>query len=189
MEAKVGELADQEIERVFVFGEDQQPFVSTGDVLRDDISQFLKLRFLDVLLGMPGKLNEAAYVLDLSFEFSHVLSHRQPFNNVILELPSFGFGQIVKVFGKLAVFLFQLAKFLKVFKSLAAAFKRATNCSHTGSQSALQNGKRQTDVAVFCGDGPLKIVLDIFGNGVVQLQFFGREFVGQCLNVPGREAR
>ena len=36
--------------------------------------------------------------------------------------------------------------------------------------------------------GPLEVVLDVVGDGIVQLQFVGGELVGQRLDVPGREA-
>ena len=67
----------------------------------------------DVLLGVLGQSTKPVKLLDLGLQLGHVLGHREPLDEIVLELPAFGFGQIVQVFGKFAIFLLELAEFLR----------------------------------------------------------------------------
>jgi hypothetical protein len=49
VEAEICHLADEEIERVLVLGEDEQPFVTAGEVRGDDAAKLLELGLGNVL--------------------------------------------------------------------------------------------------------------------------------------------
>ena len=186
---EVGELADQEIQGVLVLGEDQEPLGTAGQVLGNHAAEFLELGFRDVLLGVLGQPNQPVQLLDFGLQFGHVLGHREPFDHFVLELPAVGLGQVVQVFGNLAIFLLDLAQFAKVAEPFQATFQRHADCGKAGCKAALKHGQGQADVAVFGGHRPLEVVLDVLGDGIVQVQFVLAEPVGKRLDVPGREAR
>ncbi len=123
LEPEVRELVDQEVERVLVFGENEQPFVPTGDVLREHLPQFLELCFRDVPLCVACQSDQAFEFLDLGFKLGHVLGHREPLHEVVFELPAFRFGEIVEVVGQFAVFLLELAELLQVFEPFPPPFE------------------------------------------------------------------
>ena len=85
--------------------------------------EFLELGFRGVFLRMPGKLDQPFEFFDFGFKFGHVLGHRQPLDEIILELPSIGLGEIIEVIGQFAIFLFELAEFLEVFEPLTTTFE------------------------------------------------------------------
>ena len=135
----------------------------------NDVAEFLELGFGDVLLSVLGELHEAVEFFDLGLQFGHVLGHREPLNEVVLELPALGFGQIVQVFGQFAKFLLELAELLQVSEPLEAAFQRQADGGQAGGQAALQDGQSQADVAVLGGLRALKVVLHVIGDGLVQV--------------------
>jgi hypothetical protein len=124
---------------------------------------------------VASKLDQSVEFFNFRFEFGHVLGHRQAFDDIILEFPAFGFGQVIEVIRQFAIFLLELAELLEVFEPFAAAFQRRANSGQAGCEAALKHGERQADIAILGGFGSLEIVLHVFGNGVVQLEFFGGE--------------
>ena len=93
-----------------MFGEDQEPLSPAREMIGNDGAEFLELGFGDVLFGVLCQPNEAVKFLDLGLQLGHVLGHREPLDDIILEVPTLGFGQIVQIFGQFAKLLLELAE-------------------------------------------------------------------------------
>ena len=154
MEAQIGQLSHQEIERVFMLGEHQEPLVLPREVLGDDGPELLELGFGDALLVALGKVDESLKILDLGLQLGHRPGHREALDEVVFEPPAVGFGQIVKIVGQLAVLLLQFAEFLQVSEPFETSPERQPDRCHARRQSALKYRKSQADVAIGRGFGP-----------------------------------
>ena len=86
----------------------------------NDLPQFLELRFGDVLLVVFGELDQPFEFGDLGLQLGHLPGHRQPLDQLVLELPAIGFGQVFHFLGDFAEFLLDLAEPLEVSEPLAA---------------------------------------------------------------------
>ena len=111
---EIREPADQGIEAVLVFGEDQEPLHPAREMIGNDRAKLLELGFGGVLLCLLCQPNEPVKLLDFRLQLGHVLGHREPLDDVILEVPTLGFRQIVQILGKFAKLLLELAEFAEI---------------------------------------------------------------------------